>query len=517
MNENAVKRIYQLLAGLFLVLFLSGCEWKFDDRTELEKIRDRGVLRVGTLNNQLSYYIGADGPTGLDYELATQFAQSLGVKLEMQPAYTLSGLFPALERGDVDIIAAGLTITKDRLDHFRPGPAYYYVSQQLVYKNGHWRPRNLTELNKDGARVAVVEGSSHALTLQAIQREYPDLIWESVKDTDDDELLKQVADGKLDFTIADSVDIALVQRTHPEITVALELTEDEPVAWFMKKMQDDSVYALMIEFFGKKAQNGELASLEEKYFGHIDSFDFVDTRAFLRAIDTKLPKWEPLFKKYADEFDWRLLAALSYQESHWNPRAISPTGVRGMMMLTLPTAKSVGVKNRLDPEQSIRGGAEYLRMMLHRVPESINPNEKIWFALASYNIGFGHMMDARRLTKAQGGNPDSWADVKQRLPLLAKRQYYKQTRYGYARGYEALSYVENIRRYYQSIVGYEQMNEEAITSDTADNLEDLQTITVSDDPRDEETLEREENVTVTPIADETPAPNGEQGDKKAEK
>lgn len=188
-----------------------------------------------------------------------------------------------------------------------------------------------------------------------------------------------------------------------------------------------------------------------------------------------------------------------------------------MMMLTLPTAKSVGVKNRLDPEQSIRGGAEYLRMMLHRVPESINPNEKIWFALASYNIGFGHMMDARRLTKAQGGNPDSWADVKQRLPLLAKRQYYKQTRYGYARGYEALSYVENIRRYYQSIVGYEQMKEEAIASDTADNLEDLQTITVSDDPRDEETLEREENVTVTPIADETPASNGEQVDKKAEK
>lgn len=480
MNSNAVKRTYQLLTGFFLMLFLAGCEWKYDDRTALEKIRDRGVLRVGTLNNQLSYYIGPDGPTGLDYELASQFAQSLGVKLEMQPAYTLSGLFPAVERGDVDIIAAGLTITKDRLEHFRPGPAYYYVSQQLVYKNGHWRPRNLTELNKDGARVAVVEGSSHALTLQAIQREYPELVWESVKDTDDDELLKQVADGKLDFTIADSVDIALVQRTHPSITVALSLTEDEPVAWFMKKSRDDSVYALMIEFFGKKTQSGELAALEEKYFGHVDSFDFVDTRAFLRAIDTKLPKWEPLFKKYADEFDWRLLAALSYQESHWNPSAVSPTGVRGMMMLTLPTAKSVGVKNRLDPEQSIRGGAEYLRKMLHRVPDSVNEHEKIWFALASYNIGFGHMMDARRLTKAQGGNPDSWADVKQRLPLLAKRQYYKQTRYGFARGYEALSYVENIRRYYQSMVGYEQEKAEAITSDAADDLEGLQTIKIED-------------------------------------
>nr|WP_274144392.1 membrane-bound lytic murein transglycosylase MltF [Enterovibrio sp. ZSDZ35] len=478
MNGKAVKRISRLLAGTMMVLLIAGCEWKYDDRTVLEKIRDRGVLRVGTLNNQLSYYIGPNGPTGLDYELATQFAQSLGVKLEMQPAYTLSGLFPALDRGDVDIIAAGLTITADRLEHFRPGPAYYYVSQQLVYKNGHWRPRNLTELNKDGARVAVVEDSSHALTLNGIQRQYPDLVWESVKDTDDDELLKQVADGVLDFTIADSVDIALVQRTHPEITVAMELTEDEPVAWFMKKAQDDSVYALMIEFFGKKAQSGQLAAMEEKYFGHVDSFDFVDTRAFLRAIDNRLPKWEPLFKKYANEFDWRLLAALSYQESHWNPRAVSPTGVRGMMMLTLPTAKSVGVKNRLDPEQSIRGGAAYLSQMLRRVPDSVNEHEKIWFALASYNIGFGHMMDARRLTKAQGGNPDSWADVKQRLPLLAKRQYYKQTRYGYARGYEALSYVENIRRYYQSIVGYEQEKAQAIQADLSENLESLQTITV---------------------------------------
>ncbi|MDD1792702.1 membrane-bound lytic murein transglycosylase MltF [Enterovibrio sp. ZSDZ42] len=478
MNANAVKRSYQLLISTLLVLFLSGCEWTYDDRTELEKIRDSGVLRVGTLNNQLSYYIGPDGPTGLDFELASQFAQSLGVKLEMQPAYTLSGLFPALERGDVDIIAAGLTITKSRLERFRPGPSYYYVSQQLVYKKGHWRPRNLSELNKDGARVAVVEDSSHSLTLQSIQREYPDMIWESEKDTDDDELLKQVADGQLDFTIADSVDIALIQRIHPEITVALELTEDEPVAWFMKKSQDDSVYALMIEFFGKKTQSGELAALEEKYFGHIDSFDYVDTRAFLRAIDNKLPQWEPLFKKYADQFDWRLLAALSYQESHWNPKAVSPTGVRGMMMLTLPTAKSVGVKNRLDPEQSIRGGAEYLHKMLLRVPDSVNENEKIWYALASYNIGFGHMMDARRLTKAQGGNPDSWADVKQRLPLLAKRQYHTQTRYGYARGYEALSYVENIRRYYQSIVGYEQDQAQAIAAEQADDLEGLQTINV---------------------------------------
>nr|WP_269635023.1 membrane-bound lytic murein transglycosylase MltF [Salinivibrio proteolyticus] len=475
------------MALVLLTLPLAGCDWHFDDRTTLEKIRDRGVLRVGTLNNQLSYYIGPNGPTGLDYDLAKRFADKLGVKLEMTPTYTLSGLFPALERGDVDIIAAGLTITPQRLDAFRPGPAYYFVSQQVVYKNGHWRPRDVDDFNRDDAVMAVVEGSSHDLTLQSLKKAHPALSWQVVQDADDDELLKQVANGDIDFTIADSVDIALIQRTHPDITVAMELSEDEPVAWFMKKQGDSSAYALMVEFFGDLAQSGELAILEEKYFGHVDQFDYVDTRAFLRAIESKLPKWEPLFKKYANEFDWRLLAALSYQESHWNPRAISPTGVRGMMMLTLPTAKSVGVRNRLDPEQSIKGGALYLQRVLERVPDSVNPHERIWFALASYNIGFGHMMDARRLTEAQGANPNSWSDVKKRLPMLAKRQYYTQTRYGYARGYEALSYVENIRRYYQSILGYEKAHIEALDNEQVEDLGGLQTIVAPAPEQESET------------------------------
>lgn len=480
MNVKALKHKFQRRIALVIMLFLGGCEWTYDDRSELERIRDRGVLRVGTLNNQLSYYIGPDGPTGLDYELAYLFAQRLGVQLEMQPTHTLSGLFQVLRREDVDIIAAGLTITQDRLNKFRPGPAYYFVDQHLVYRNGHWRPRNMQEVNKNGARLAVATSSSHALSLAAMQKEYPSLVWESVDNIHDDDLLKQVADGKLDFTISDSANIALIQRTHPEITEAFPLSENEPVAWFMNKTQDDSLYALLIEFFGQMTQSGQLATLEEKYFGHVDSFDFVDTRAFLRAISSTLPTWEGLFKKYANDFDWRLLAALSYQESHWDPDALSPTGVRGMMMLTLPTAKSVGVTNRLDPEQSIQGGAIYLRRMLNRMPDSIDEHEKIWFALASYNIGIGHMMDARRITESLGADPNSWAQVKERLPLLTKTEYNKNTRYGYARGYEALRYVENIRRYYQSLVGYEEEQQRVapIDSNVANNLEQLKTINV---------------------------------------
>ncbi|MCM0147632.1 membrane-bound lytic murein transglycosylase MltF [Photobacterium galatheae] len=466
-----------LIAILLTSLVLSGCQWENDTRTELERIRDSGVLRVGTLNNQISYYIGPDGPTGLDYDLAQRFADKLGVKLEMQPVFSLSGLFPALTRNDVDLLAAGLTMTPERIRSFRAAPAYYYASQILVYKKGKWRPRDVDDLAQNKGQLTVVRDSSHEKNLLELKKDHPALTWHAVDEVDSEELLRQVAVGELDYTVADSVDVALSQRIHPDIAVALELTDDQPIGWFLNPSNDDSLYALLIEFFGELKQTGELAKLEEKYFGHVDKFDYVDTRAFLRALESKLPRWEGLFKKYADEFDWRLLAALSYQESHWNPRAVSPTGVRGMMMLTLPTAKSVGVQNRLDPEQSIRGGTEYLRRMVARVPDSIEPHEKVWFALASYNVGHGHMLDARRLTKQQGGNPDAWSDVKQRLPLLRQQKYYRQTRYGYARGDEALLYVENIRRYYQSIIGYEQAHSQPLNSEGIRLVDDWQTIT----------------------------------------
>lgn len=454
---------------------LTGCQIDSDPKSELDKIQERGTLRVGTLNNQLSYYIGPDGPTGLDYELAKRFANDLGVKLEMKPAYRLAELFPALERGEIDMIAAGLSQTPERLKSFRAGPTYYYVSQQIVYKKGQWRPRNLKQLIDKQVPLVVVKGSHFEDTLITTQQDNPGLVFRSDDNSDVNDLMQKVAKGELALTMADSVELSLTQRIYPSLALAFEVTEDQPISWFMRRSDDESLYALLIEFFGQLKQSGKLAKLEEKYLGHVESFDYVDTRAFIRALDKTLPKWEPLFKKHAKEFDWRLIAALAYQESHWNPVAKSPTGVRGMMMLTLPTAKSVNVTNRLDPEQSVRGGAEYLRRIVERVPDSISEHEKIWFALASYNVGYGHMMDARRLTKRQGGDPDSWAEVKDRLPLLKKKKYYSSTRYGYARGDEARKYVENIRRYYQSIIGH--VDKKRIIAQQV-SIDDLQVIDI---------------------------------------
>lgn len=184
-----------------LLITLTGCQVESEPKTKLEQIRERGILRVSTLNNQLSYYIGSNGPTGLDYDLAKAFAEKLEVKLEITPAYTYSGLFPALERNEVDIIAANMTITPERLQKFRPGPVYYYVSQQVVYKKGSWRPRNIKNLTQLDENLTIVKDSSFEGTLIKLKEKYPNLDWNTAADTDVSELLKKVATGEIHYTL----------------------------------------------------------------------------------------------------------------------------------------------------------------------------------------------------------------------------------------------------------------------------------------------------------------------------
>ncbi len=444
------KNIAPLMA-LYLavsVLSLQGCK-EADQPANLQEILDRGTLRVGTLFGPNSYYIGAQGSRGFEYELAKKYADFLGVQLEIVPSYTLNELFPKIDNGDVDILAAGLSVTPERLKHYRFAPSYAENSQKLVFKQGKKWPRNLSELS---GKLQVTAHSSHAEYLQQLKSQYPDLSWTETDKFDSDELLVEVLEERIDFTIADSNSLAINRRYYPEISVAFTLKKPEPLAWMLNKGGDDAILASLVEFFGEVHHDGTLLTLDEKYYGHIQEFDYVDTRTFIKAIASKLPKYQPIFERYGTDLDWRFLAAISYQESHWNPKARSYTGVRGMMMLTLPTAKQMGVKSRIDAEQSIQGGAKYLQKMIKRIPDRIQNPDRRWFALAAYNIGWGHLEDARIITQKLGGDPDRWVDVKEYLPLLKQRKYYKDTKYGYARGDEPVRYVENIRAYYDTLV-----------------------------------------------------------------
>ncbi|HGA2977006.1 TPA: membrane-bound lytic murein transglycosylase MltF [Klebsiella aerogenes] len=450
-------KINYLLIGVVTLLLAAALwpslPWMGKPENRVSGIIARGELRVSTINSPLTYAAINNKDYGLDYELAKRFADYLGVKLKVTVRQNISQLFDDLDAGKTDMLAAGLVYNTERVKNYQAGPTYYSVSQQLVYRVGGNRPRTLAGINAE--QLAIAPGHVALNDLQALKEsKYPDLNWRVDEKRGTTALMQAVIDGTLEYTVADSVAVSLFQRVHPELAVALDISDEQPVTWFSEKSEDNSLSAAMLDFFNSMNEDGTLARLEEKYLGHGNDFDYVDTRTFLRAVQNTLPDLKPLFEKYARQIDWRLLAAIAWQESHWDPQATSPTGVRGMMMLTRNTAQSLGLTDRTDAEQSLDGGMRYLQDMMAKVPEAIPKDERIWFALAAYNMGYAHMLDAMALTKKQKGNPNSWSDVKQRLPLLSQKPYYSRLKYGYARGHEAYAYVENIRKYHISLVGY---------------------------------------------------------------
>ncbi|WP_253941096.1 membrane-bound lytic murein transglycosylase MltF [Providencia stuartii] len=427
--------------------------WPNTQNNQLYQILSRGELRVSAISSPLIYLDDEANLHGFDYELVQSFADYLGVKLIITMRPTVELIFDDIEEGNADIGVAGLLYNKDRLQKMKTGPSYLNVTQQLVYRKGSTRPKSFNDIK---GKLVVMAGSAHASTLKSLAGKYPELTWQETTEYTTNQLLEMVAEGLIDYTLEDSISVALQQRIHPEIAVGFDLVDDHAITWYMKRLNDDSLNAALLDFFNVSNEIDLLARLDEKYFSHVSSFDYFDTISFINAINKKLPNYQPLFEKYATTLDWKLLAAIAWQESHWDPLATSPTGVRGLMMLTKPTAETMGVADRLDAEESIKGGAAYLEYLMQRLPVSIADDDRIWFALAAYNMGYGHMQDVRKLTEMQGGDPDRWLDVKSRLPLLTQKKYYSQLNYGYARGHEAYRYVENIRRYHQSLVGYLQ-------------------------------------------------------------
>lgn len=464
-EETYGIKIIRLRAWLttFVLLSTFGCN-DAPPPSSLEEVLSSGILKVGTTYGLTTYYNGPSGPIGFEYELAQGFADYLGVKLEVFPYYNLSELFPQLENKHINLIAAGITATTERKQTFTFGPTYQRASEKLVFKQGKDWPRKIEALS---GKLMVVSDSSYNESLNQLKQTNPALSWEETDDKDVEELLEMVLNEELDYTIADSNILALMRRQYPDLSIGFSISKEQNIAWAVNNQQDDSLLAALIEYFGLIQNNGTLAALEDKYFGHVRKFNYVDTREFIKAVRNVLPQYQTWFEQYSGDLDWRLVAAMSYQESHWKPNARSVTGVRGIMMLTLPTAKDLGIESRLDPEQSIKGGSAYLTNILSRIPDRIVFPDRLWFALASYNIGLGHLEDARVLTDRQGGNPDMWVDVKLRLLQLRQKKYYKTTRYGYARGNEAVSYVDNIRRYYHTLVWLDEqkaeLKEQAIT------------------------------------------------------
>jgi len=426
-----------------VALILSSCSNEMD---RLEQIKAKGELIVVTRNAATTYYESREGHVGVEYDMAKAFADSLGVKIRVIVKDNVSDLFKAVNKGEGDLAAAGLTQTKEREINFLFGPTNQMVSQQLVCRRGGKTPKRLEDLT--GVSITVPANSSYVEQLKKVKKLYPEIEWQEIIDIDTETLLEDVWLKKIDCTIADSNIVAINRRYFPELSVRFNMTEPEPLAWVMKNNADELKDSLE-GWFAEYKSSGKLEEIMHRYYGYIERFDFVDARAYQRKIKSHLPKYKKVFITAAAKYklSWTLLAAQAYQESHWRPFARSPTGVRGMMMLTQITARELGIKNRLDSRSSIMGGANYLNKLRGRLPESVTEPDRTWLALAAYNIGMGHIWDARKLAKQLNKNPDRWQELATVLPLLTKKKHYKKLKHGYARGFEPVAYVKNIRNY----------------------------------------------------------------------
>jgi membrane-bound lytic murein transglycosylase F len=310
------------------------------------------------------------------------------------------------------------------------------------------RPMPRKPENMVGVGITVTADASYVETLKRLAGEHEGIEFSEDEDRTTEILLSAVAEKSIDCTVADSNIVQVMRRHFPHLEVAMNLNTGNNLGWYLPASSED-LAGTAREWMNSTSGDEAIGYMESRYYAYIGEFDFVDLRALNRRISDRLPNFIKRFSEAEANTGMPadLLAALSYQESHWDPAAVSPTGVRGIMMLTQNTAQSLGVTNRLDPAAAIDGGARYLADRHRRLPDTIPEPDRTFLALASYNIGRGHLLDARQLARELGKNPDSWDDMKEVLPLKADKRYYPSTRYGYARGYEPVHYVQRIRNY----------------------------------------------------------------------
>ncbi len=434
-----------MLAALVLGVMLSTCS---SPPSLLERIVRSGELRVVTRNTPAAFYYGADEPRGVEYELARGYAAKLGVSLRI---YIDDQVFPDLVSGKAQIGAASLTIADSRRDTVSFGPGYQSIEPLILYRRGTPRPRKLADLV--GKQIEIVAGSSHTALLEKLRAQEPLLTWIEHTQRSSDELIRRVAEGEIDYTVADSHLFELLRHFYPDLRVAFPLGPTERLAWALPK-GEEGLRESIAAYFAELEATGELDRILDRYYFASREFDYVGSRAFMRHVSTRLPQYRDFFleAERSTGIDWRLLAAIAYQESHWDPAAVSPTGVRGMMMLTEHTADMMEVKDRHDARGSILGGAHYYLRVRRKVPERIAEPDRSWLAVAAYNLGFGHLEDARIITQTQGADPDRWEEVRARLPLLSDKAWFSRVQRGFAPGPTAVTYVDNVRRYYEILM-----------------------------------------------------------------
>lgn len=421
---------------------------------DLDAIKKRKTLRVITRNNAASYFLWRGELLGFEYELVKAFAKQHKLRVEMINAPSHEAQIPMLLEGKGDIIASFLTITEKRKDlGVVFSQAHHKASEIIVSRADDSSIETVEDLA--GRSIFVRQSSAYWETLQTLQNSGLKFNLLAVPENmETEEIINQVANGKYDLTLADNhlLDIELTWRD--DIRAALVLGEVRDNAWAMRNNNPLLVSAVN-KFIKKQYRSLFYNVTYQKYFKNAHKIKkYRDQRIDLNP-DGTLSPYDTLVKKYAREFefDWRLIVAQMYQESRFNPKAKSWVGAQGLMQVMPRTAKEMGISNLKQPEFGIKAGVQYLNWVRDRFEPELNVKDRMWFTLAAYNAGQGHVRDARRLARQQGLNPNKWFDhVEKAMLLLSKKKFYRKARHGYVRGREPVNYVREIRSRYRAYI-----------------------------------------------------------------
>ena len=431
--------IFLPMAPLILLIALS----TFDRKTDLQRLSEKGSITLMTTISPITYFWDQSGQHGFEFIIAKAFAESLGLKLNVLVVESLQELF-SVNRRAADFVAANIPQSEALKRSLKVAMPHYQVTQQLIYGKSGQKPLDLQSLR---GSLATLKSFSHNQELHNTHNSQLSIT--EIDSANSSDLVRMVHEREVDFAVVDSLAYTVTRHIYHKAKLAKISLDSQSISWFFPKDSDDSLIEAANKFLEDFRSTGKLIKLKRRLFSHSKRFSVANSETLEKMVSTRLPSYQEMFRKAGktNDLEWELLAAISYQESHWNPEAKSPTGVRGMMMLTKRTALEMQVENRLDAEQSINGGSRYLAKLKARLPEEIAGPDRTWFALAAYNVGYGHMEDARKLTSRANKNPNLWVNVRDHLNLLRNKDVYRTVRHGYARGDEAVAYVDNIRYY----------------------------------------------------------------------
>ena len=384
---------------------------------------DTTPLTVVVRTTPAAWHFDSGKTRGIDHDLLGQFAEFLGVEVQVNHVISTSAAFDSLCNPDAQLAVGMLTAPMSASDNFHLTPRYDTFRPQLLYRFDHPRPTSAGDLvMKD---IEVGDEPAHLKALTDVKQRNADLTrWKLRPDLSPLELIEALDQGLIEYTVADSHAVAMSRNFYPRIKEAFDIGDALPLHWVFGSCADPGTVAAADAFFARISTDRTLAQILDRYYGHTTQLDYPEKLTFIKNVDQRLGKYRDLFIASARQhhLDWQLLAAISYQESHWNPQARSPSGVQGLMMLTLENARQLNVDDRHDPAQNIDAGTHFLLNIKQRLPATVREPDRTWFALAAYNAGPRYVERAMEKARARGLNPALWINIRDLLNRAADKK-----------------------------------------------------------------------------------------------